>query len=74
MEKTGFTDVRIVEETRDFLVTPAMLARPDQLFRFSPLWPLLGQAQRDQALAVMRAPSGDLAVPSTASITTALRP
>lgn len=73
MERAGFTDVRIVEETRDFLVTPAMLSQPDQLFRFSPLWPLLGQTQRDRALQVMREQGGDLAVPSTASIATGLR-
>jgi ubiquinone/menaquinone biosynthesis C-methylase UbiE len=73
MQGVGFSDVRIVEETRDFVVTTAMLAEPDELFRFSPLWPLLGQVQRDRVLEVMRAPGGDVVVPSTASIATGLR-
>ena len=77
MVNVGFRDIRIVEETREFLVTPEMLEAPDQLFCFSPLWPLLGQLQRQRVVDVIReelaARRGVLPVPSTALIATAVR-
>ena len=73
LENVGFADVRIVEETRDFPVTPEMLNNPDQLFSFSPVWPVLSQGQRERALQIMRSDGGVLAVPSTALIATARR-
>lgn len=77
MANVGFRDVHIVEETHEFLVTPGMLETPDQLFCFSPLWPLLGTSQRERVVDVIReelaARSGVLPVPSTALIATAIR-
>jgi len=77
MLNVGFRDVHIVEETCEFLLTPEMLEAPDQLFCFSPLWPLLGQLQRQKVVDVIREElagrRGVLPVPSTALIATAIR-
>lgn len=77
MRQAGFADIRIVEETNDFLVESEMLDDPDQLFCFSPLWPQLEHDQREIVLSVIRdaqsARGGPLSVPSTALIATAHR-
>ena len=77
MRNAGFTDIRIVEETNDFLIEHDMLADPDQLFCFSPLWPLLAQEQQADVLRAVReaqaSHGGTLPIPSTALIATARR-
>lgn len=78
MTEAGFADVRIVEETNDFLVDRAMLDDPDGLFCFSPYWSTLGTDRKEQVLAFLRrrqAESGGiLSVPSLALIATGRRP
>ena len=77
MEAAGFADVRIVEETHDYLIDDEMLADPDRLFIFSPLWPKLDAPRREAVLAAIRAAQdargGVLPVPSPALIATARR-
>lgn len=77
MVGAGFTEVRIVEETNDFLIDRAMLDIPDTLFCFSPLWKALAGDRKEQVMAFIRgiqAESGDiLAPPSTALIATGRR-
>ena len=76
MAAAGFSGVRIVEVTNDYLVEPAMLDDPDHLFYFSPLWKQLDADQRTAVLASIRESQrgATLPVPSTALIATALRP
>ncbi len=78
MRDAGFDDIRIVEETNDYIVEPALLDEPDRLFCFSPLWRQLDDNQRAAVLATLhetqRARGAPLSVPSTALIATARRP
>ena len=77
MEQAGFSSVRIVEETNDFLIDRAMLNDPDALFCFSPIWQSLAAAPKERVLAAIdtaRTQSGGiLAVLSTALIATGQR-
>jgi hypothetical protein len=78
MIAAGFAEVRIVEVTNDYLVEAAMLADPDRLFCFNPLWAQLDSQTRKAVLTSIRetqpACGGSLPVPSTALIATARRP
>ena len=77
MATAGFDDVRIVEETHDFLIDRTMLDDPDGLFCFSSIWKFLAAARKQQVLAIIREAQaescGILAVPSTALIATGCR-
>ena len=77
MEVAGFADVRVVEETNEYLIDGVMLDDADDLFRFSPLWPKLDAGQKQAILTAIRAAQdargGVLPVPSVALIATARR-
>ena len=72
MSAVGFADLRIVEETNDFMVDSSVLDDPDALFCFSPLWPRLSADQKPLVLATIRTAQaragGILAVASPALI------
>ena len=44
MRSVGFLDVSIVEVTNDFMIDAGMIADPERLFQFSPLWPGVEQS------------------------------
>lgn len=76
LERAGLVDVRIVAETSDFLLMPAMLEDPDRVFGVSPIWSVLDVDRRSVIVGAVRGAShgAGLPVPSTALIATARRP
>ncbi len=76
MQSAGFTDVRIINVTYDYLVSDDELDNPDRLFTFSSQWAELDSVQRTKILDTIherRPHDAPLAVPSTAAIATARR-
>lgn len=77
MAAAGFADVQVVEETNDYTIDRAMLDDRDALFRYSALWPALGDDRQVRVLDHIRAAQdesgGVLAVASVALIATGVR-
>jgi hypothetical protein len=69
--------VTIHEVVHDYVVDAGAMAEPDRLFQFSPIWPALNAAQRQNVLgsidATLTDSEGILPVPSPAWIATAQR-
>mgnify|MGYP000324329018 CR=1 FL=1 len=72
LSRAGLVTLRFHEVTSDFRITREMLAQPDRLFQFSPIWPLLDESQKAELLAELdelAARNGDvIAVASPAII------
>ena len=76
MASVGFGDVRIVEESCDYLISADELADPDRLFVFNSQWKQLDDEQRSYILDTIASRYGDylpIRVPSPAAIATAFR-
>jgi ubiquinone/menaquinone biosynthesis C-methylase UbiE len=70
MAEAGLGRFALHEVTSDFVVQPELLADPDRLFQFSPLWPELNEARKSRVLhdlaEAMQRGGGTIAVPSPA--------
>lgn len=77
LDAVGFRDIAISRVEHDFVVDAGMLADPDQLFRFSAIWPTLDTARQMMVVRgiseALAARGGTLAVPSPALIGTGVR-
>jgi ubiquinone/menaquinone biosynthesis C-methylase UbiE len=50
----GFGNLSYHRVTSDFLISPTLLAAPDRLFQFSPIWPRLSGVQQDRIVGELR--------------------